>query len=322
MEKSSQILNSDPAFLRLLDELCLSSVIVDEKNLDETFISSVLRVNDGLNIDVSVEVFSGGELLSEFPSAAPLEAEGRDCSKDWYYGVCPNNEDVRRSKLERIKELSLNKNIRSIILSSLHYPTYWIPSEPIIFDTCYCEVCINKFREGYLNNEKLPESRKELVEAIDGQFYLEWLEFKTKTITSFVESASEVISGISSVKLGAFIIPWTDKEYGSAITRILGQNAFELSSKLDFICPMLYFKLNEKDLSFVDEMLEYYSSCVLYPSILTSKELDSMGILELQSLLSLLSKKDLMGLSIADSSQVFNNEEKLKVLKEAFCEIL
>lgn len=318
MEKIAYLQNINNTTLDLASELCLTSVLINEKNLNEDNLASIKDVLGPVSVGVCIDIFSGKDLLAQFGNAISQEATNKEAKYNDYFGVCPNNEEVRRFKLQRIQELIEVKNVSTIWLDSLHYPTYWQLPEPLIFDTCYCATCMKKFSE-FIYGEKLPEKLDELVEAIDGQYYIEWLEFKCKTITSFVSEVKDLIrkSG-KDIKLGAFIVPWVDKEYGSANTRILGQSLSELSEHVDFISPMLYFKALNRDIEWVSSTLEYYSAfgSKVIASVLLAKEISDE---EVSKLLDVLSNKPLEGILISDLSGFSAESPKVSYLKKAFC---
>ncbi|MEK7594963.1 MAG: hypothetical protein AAB443_00010 [Patescibacteria group bacterium] len=204
-----------------------------------------------------IDVFSlGVEVLTE----PFVEALGVVPPAGSYKPICPNNVLVREKRLKEVEE-TLNTNlVTSIWLYNLHFPTVWNAPEPTLLDTCYCKHCITNF-SAYLGGESLPTAKNELVEAIEGQYYIEWLEFKCKTITSFVEDVKKLIGVCGrTVKLGIFVPPWNDKEYGSGITRLLGLDLYTLSGLVDVISPMLFYKELARDLEWVGGMLDYYKA--------------------------------------------------------------
>ncbi len=320
MEKAIFIPDFNKEFLNKLASLSLTSVFLNETNLNDSSISKIQESLPSVAINVCLNIFSGKDLLDKFPDCNPVEASGRDCSYLWYQGVCPNNEKVRKLRLVEVqKALDLN-GLSGVWLDSLHFPTFWQKNDPEIFDSCYCKNCMEKFKK-YIGGDTLPEKLEDLVDAIDGQYYLEWLQFKSDTISSFVESVKELVqkSG-KNIKLGIFVVPWKDKEYGSAVTRILGTDFSTLGDLVDYLTPMLFSQTLGRDSSWVKESVEYFEvfGTKILPAIFSTKEASQISDLDFESILDRALSKPSVGAVITDITDIVNNPSKFSILRSKF----
>ncbi|MBI4091239.1 hypothetical protein HY419_00640 [candidate division WWE3 bacterium] len=320
MEKIVFLTDINEEMLRLIKQLNANSILLDAGKITENGVSLILQNYEGLGIYAVLDVFAGGDLLKKFPGAKAEEASKRPVSYEWYQGVCPNNRELRDYLLQEAKKLMANKNLKGLFLNFLHFPAFWMLPEPELFDTCYCETCIGKFKD-FIMGDSLPESGEKLVEAIDGQYYLEWLNFKTLSITSFLEDVRGAVGNSDARgKLGVFAVPWKDKEYGSAIVRILGQSAFDFSTLADYVSPMLYYKTLGRNIEWVNDTIDYYElfGGRVLPSILFSQEALAMDQKEFEKLLNFTFSTKTHGVIIQDVTGVLGDSDKMTALLQKF----
>ncbi|RJR26222.1 hypothetical protein C4561_05775 [candidate division WWE3 bacterium] len=218
-----------------------------------------LKEHFGTEMDVysTVNVFQGEDLFSKFPDAKAVEGQGKTVAGDTYVGVCPTHPGVRDFALEKVRNL-IAEGVRGIWLDHLRYPTIWESQTHEIFDTCYCDRCLKLF------SEEIDESidgatLEDKVLLIDGSFYIEWLDFKIGQINSLVKSIKdEIVKSGKDIKLGIFVVPWEEKDYGSGMKRLLGQDLISLSGVADVISPMLYYKEIGESPEWIKEKISYY----------------------------------------------------------------
>ena len=233
-----------------LKELTLTSVILDNEVVSSDSVNKLKEVSPELKVFAEVPVFYGKEQIDRYPDAIPVNADGEknDISENFY--LCPTHEKVREEVLNKIKEFT-NLGVDGIWLNFIRYATKWDTVEPKLLDTCYCERCLAKFEE-HIGEKLVYKNFEELYLLIDGSYYFEWLEFKSDQIVSFIKEAPTINS-----ELGAFIVPWMDKDYGAGIKRIVAQDFDKMSQYVKTFTPMLYHKPLGKDASWVKDMADY-----------------------------------------------------------------
>jgi hypothetical protein len=263
-------------------------------------------------------VFTGKELLEQFPDAEPIEANGKATNKEWYMGLCPTHTGVRRKNLERIRTL-LDLDINGVWLDFIRYPTKWEESEPIIMDTCYCDRCMALFSE--FVGEDIDKKPSDRAKHIRANFYNEWTRFKTEQISSFVQQVKNMLYKESpGMKLGLFAIPWDENEHNGAIKNILGQNHKQLSEYVDIFSPMLYHEMCGKDVGWIKEKVEYFDkfNVPLLPLIQTEEKYTGVNLEEFRTSLELASESPSSGVCVFFLDDLMKKPEKYEVVKGFF----
>ena len=317
MEKA--IFLPDLSLLSDLKGLCPSSIVIEERNLNDAFVSAITTEFPEASLHVIVNTFLGSDLPRSILEESKLvEASERVVEKDWYKGVCPNSSVLREYRFERIEKISSNAYVDCVWLDFLHYPTYWMLPEPDLFDTCYCERCIKAFEKEKLFGDQLPTKLSDLVDSIDGQYYIEWLQFKCEVISSFVKEARSILD--PSKRMGVFAVPWKDKEYSSAVTRLLGQDFSLISAFTDYISPQLAVSLLGKGSEWIKDMIEYFQvfGDKIVPSIIFNGDLESLNLDDLTSIVKLVNHSSL-GCILRDFYDLKNYENATNLIKQDFC---
>ena len=319
MEKALYLTDLNSDFLDKAKELAPSAIFLREASFDAVSTSLLKEVLPDCRLNILIDIFSTSDLAEDMIETMPIEAQGRDVSFKWYTGICPNNKRIREYRLNRIEALITNPHVFGIWLDELHYPTFWQAAEPEIFDTCYCSTCLSLFTSSKLEGDKLPTKLEDIVDAIDGQYYTEWLEFKSESITSFAkEVLAKVRTSGKNTKLGFFAVPWTDQDFGTGNKRLLGQNLDDLTELFDYISPMLYSSLLGKDSAWIQSVLDYFSQFThnLYPALFSSAELPSLSTNQLHEIMTILKGNHLKGALVMDFAGLINSAEAYQLFKE------
>src|SRR3990167_5103429 len=223
MHKSGFLLNVEDSVLEGASQLNLNSVLVSSENISPQTTSQIKEKLGQVEIYASVIVFAGKDLLEKCPDAKAVDSNDKDTISDPLIGICPTHPGVRKNRLEEIKRV-LENDVQGVWLNHMRYPTSWESANPDILDTCYCERCLKMFEE-YIGEPIAGvggegTALQNIALHIDGSYYHEWLEFKAGQVVSFVEEAKALIAASGKeIKLGMFIVPWKDKDYGAGIQR-------------------------------------------------------------------------------------------------------
>lgn len=258
MHKSVFILSlPDNPIIEALSDLTLDSVILGNNLATNENINSLKNKLNKVKIYAELPVFSQKDLAEEYPDSIPVDSLGNKLNFSDCHFLCPSHEEVRNEILNKTKNLTTS-GVDGIWLNFIRYATSWQFPDPKILDTCYCDRCLNKFEE-YIGEKLCFKDYEELYLLIDGSYYFEWLEFKSEQITSIISEILEITSkNNSSIELGAFIVPWMEKDFGAGIKRIVAQDVEKMSKYIQMFSPMLYHKMLGKDVEWVKEMTDYY----------------------------------------------------------------
>src|SRR3989344_3094213 len=257
VHKSVFLFSVDAKLVEQASDIKVDSVFISSRDAETDKIRLIKQKFSDVSVYVEINIFAGADVLKKFPDAKPVEAVGKATAKDWYVGVCPTHEGVRTFALDKIRRV-LQEGIDGGWLDLLRYPTKWEEPQPYLLDTCYCPRCMSLF-EQYVGEKVAAGNLEELALLIDGSYYHEWLEFKTDQIASLVSEAKKLVTAAKSgVKLGAFVLPWEDKEYGAGIKRLVAQDFAKFAQFVDIFSPMLYHKMCGKDVSWVKQKVDYF----------------------------------------------------------------
>lgn len=212
----------------------------------------------GIKVYAEVGIFTGQEYWIKDPGTRPINSQGEPIAKqDWYVGLCPTQEKLRGEKLSYIKKIVEDFEIDGIWLDFIRYPCHWEVVFPILEETCFCDVCIEKFK----NDAKVSfpvdlKSAKDKAGFIMGSCKLKWYDWRCEQITSFVREAKKILSDKNPrLELGLFAVPWVEGEFDNAIISIIAQDFKKLSTYIDIFSPMVYYKMCGKDKSWVGKVI-------------------------------------------------------------------
>ena len=209
---------------------------------------------------VEVSVFVGERYWEKYPDSRPINAKGEKISKiKWYAGLCPNQEDLKKEKLAKIKQLITDYDIDGIWLDFIRYPCHWEVPEPILEQTCFCDECLKIFQKetkiSIPQNLKTTKSRAEWLLKEHGK---DWTEWKCQRITSLVKDVRKIINqNRPEVILAMFTVPWKTGGHNNAIKKIIGQDYSALAEYVDIFSPMVYHKMCNKSKKWIADITDY-----------------------------------------------------------------
>jgi hypothetical protein len=207
----------------------------------------------GIRVYAEAAIFYSSTEWRRHPETRPINAAGKPIEKiKWYRGLCPNQDRLIKKRLGFIRQLVKKYRVDGVWLDFMRYPCHWEVLEPKLEQTCFCPVCLKKFRmDTGINHPKDNPSA-----------FAEW---KTDQIAGFVKRAAAVVKKENPGALvGLFAVPWKKGERENAIIDIIGQDYEKLAPHVDIFSPMVYHKM-------VGEKPEWISDMVLYTGRLTKK---------------------------------------------------
>lgn len=241
---------------RYLKSLNINTVI--GVPLNEKLIDALHSQN--IKVYAEVGIFSGEEYWIKYPDSRPINMKGEPIVKqDWYCGLCPTQEWLRKEKLDTIGRIVKNFNVDGIWLDFIRYPCHWEVTSPVLEETCFCHTCIEKFKaDTGINIPPDLKTVKDKAAFIMNSHSREWYTWRCEQITSFVKEVKKVLTEKNpKLELGLFAVPWREGELNNAIINIIAQDVKKLSSYVDVFSPMTYHRMCGKDIKWISEVSKY-----------------------------------------------------------------
>lgn len=178
--------------------------------------------------------------------------------KEWFSSGCPNNPDIINYAIEKF-EKTAEKEISGIFCDGIRFAS---PASGLeAFFTCFCKHCERKADEIGLDFDRMKKDVLALYnrcktgfsfvpESISGipsisfSYFLsmpgvcDWLWFRKKTITDFVEKISKIVKS-KNKKFGGYL-------FSPCLCVFVGQDYTFLSPFIDVCSPMLYRNTGQK----------------------------------------------------------------------------
>jgi uncharacterized lipoprotein YddW (UPF0748 family) len=224
----------------------------------------------GISIYAEMAIFAGEKYWNLYPESRPITDKGLPLDKDeWYTGVCPNHEGIRKEKLIEIKRLCQEFSIDGIWLDFIRYPCHWEVQHPRFDRTCFCPICLAKFQK-----ETKIQIPAHLAAPMDIANWLlnvkrvEWNTWRSNQIASFVHQARQVIKKCGpNIVVGLFGVPWRDNDFQYAIIEYIGQDYDTLAKDIDIFSPMVYHKMCGQPIEWITDITQYLSEKTKRPVI-------------------------------------------------------
>ncbi len=286
---------------------------------DDRALSEVLR-QGGIKIFAEFGVFVGEEYWSRFPESRPVTSEGRRQEKEeWYAGVNPSNEQVRKEKLADFQAMLESRQLDGIWLDFIRWPCHWEVVNPRLEFTSFDKDTLEKFSRD--TRIKL-DSRDDPVGAallLQDRYRAEWDRWRCDQVTSWVAESRKLIDSYSpNTKLGLFGVPWI-RDYDNAIITVIGQDYETLGQYIDVFSPMVYHKMCGRPVSWIGEVTGWMSETTgknVMPIIQTVNTPGSLSPGELgEATRSALEAPGSMGVIFYNLEGL--NEQKLEAAREA-----
>ncbi len=205
----------------------------------------------GIRTMTVVGVFQGANHWKKHPESRPIDSRGKRIAKDhWYAGVCPNQEWLRRGKLEEIEGLLQTGRYDVLLLDFVRYPVLWERKAPKTPKTCYCKACLSRFEHDTgvnLPNRSVPQ----IARWIDENESERWLHWRADRITAFVHDVRVLRDRVSPKTLiGVTVVPWMDQ----SLLEVAGQDLTGLAKEADVFVPTSFHKLMGKSVRWVSDV--------------------------------------------------------------------
>ncbi|MEZ5692007.1 MAG: poly-beta-1,6-N-acetyl-D-glucosamine N-deacetylase PgaB [Rickettsiales bacterium] len=181
----------------------------------------------GLKVHAWMPIFMNPRLAQINPEWT-MKASNGTSSIHW---LSPYNKEVRYHITETVKLLMTKYNLDGLHLDYIRFPD---------LDHDFSQAAI----DGFVADRKEKNIKKnELL----SKYYMDWVDYRAKTITDFVSELADIVhkTGDGNLELSAALIADAATNYRSQ--EKFGQNYAMLSSYIDTIIPMAYFKNERKE---------------------------------------------------------------------------
>jgi hypothetical protein len=216
----------------------------------------------GISVYAEIAIFAGEKYWNKYPESRPITDKGFPLEKDdWYAGVCPNHEGIRKEKLAEINRLCQNDALDGIWLDFIRYPCHWEVKQPRFDYTCFCQNCLTKFQ----HDTKIVIPKYLSIPTDQANWLLnakrvEWNKWRCNQITGFVHQVRKEIKKVNpNILIGLFGVPWRENDFDYAIIKHIGQDYGALAKDIDILSPMVYHKMCGQPLKWVTEITRYLS---------------------------------------------------------------
>jgi hypothetical protein len=166
-------------------------------------------------------------------------------------GVCLSQQDF----LEQV-EADLRDGVRAyqpagIWLDYLTYAGWFEVPNPDLQESCFCTGCIATFCKQTGIDARTPA---EILARHAGA----WTRHKCARIAHFARRFAEIIRAkLPGCVIGAYMCPWTPKEFDNALTRIFAQDYALLAPAIDVFTPLIYGTKSGRPITWGRSFLEH-----------------------------------------------------------------
>lgn len=169
------------------------------------------------------------------PELIPIGVDGKPIRYgDLVQGVC-----LSQTAFLEETEAALLAGLRTfqpvgIWLDYLTYAGWFEMPDPDLQESCFCTACIADFCEATGIDAQSPTQ-------ILAHHQLAWTQHKCDRIARHgLHYANLIRSHLPQCIVGAYMCPWTPREFNGALTRIFAQDYARLAPAIDVFTPLIY----------------------------------------------------------------------------------
>jgi hypothetical protein len=258
----------------------------EDLGLDTLFVSEALAADQGFRslarqrrmaVFVIQPVFHDADELKKTPELFAITNAGTPAREDWVAFVCPSREEYRRRKAESIAKMVARLEPDGVSVDFIRFFAYWEMIRPertsdSIPNTCFCQSCLDRFsRDTGLRLPRNVATPQQAARWIEDRHLAEWTGWKCRVISSMVD---DIVRGVRAARPGIRVnlhaVPWRRDDFGGALRRVVGQDIPALSRKVDYVSPMCYSAMLQREPDWIASVVRDFasqSSAPILPSI-------------------------------------------------------
>ena len=252
-----------------------TAFVSEELASDEQFRERAGR--SGTDLFVVFPVLQAPEEIAADPKLSAVTAAGEIARDEWVDFACPSREEFRQRRVDEAVALVRRLRPDALSLDFIRHFVYWEmvgpDDEPAALpDTCYCPVCLDRFRQTVTGASDLPlDDPRAAAGWIRDNALDEWVRFKSDTITSFAWEIMMAVRAVkTSIRINLHTVPWRTDDFDGAITRIAGQDRGRLGGLADYLSPMCYSFMLHRPPAWISSVVgdaADVGACPVLPSI-------------------------------------------------------
>ncbi|MDY7395467.1 family 10 glycosylhydrolase [Aureibaculum sp. 2210JD6-5] len=311
-----------------LNELGINAVFVHGGSVDKEMVNRAK--SEGIKVFAEYATLNGKNYVETHPEAWAINEKGEKVdAATWFMGVCPTEPGFRQYRFNQLRDL-LKFDLDGIFMDYVHWHAQFEDPEPILPETCFCDLCLSAFAT--YSDIKIPnESTSKKAQWILNNHDESWRNWRCQVIYDWTYEVKSIIKEIKpNVLLGLYHCPWNDEEFDGARRRILGLDYDLLKETIDVFSPMVYHEKMGRKPDWVKENIEWFSNRLnisnnSYPKVWPIVQAhNSPGIISKEDFETVLRgglEGKSSGVMMFTTSSVAEDEGKIEVMKRVYTEL-
>jgi hypothetical protein len=240
-----------------------------------------LAANSDTDVFLIFPVLQAPEELAEDPELFAVTATGEPARDDWVQFACPSRDEFRQRRVDEAVDLVRRLRPDGLSLDFIRHFVFWEmvgPSEDPtgLPDTCYCQVCLERFRHSVTTASNLPVDDPRAAAAwIRDNAAIEWVRFKNDTITSLAWQIMMAVRAVKTdIRINLHAVPWRSDDFDGAMSRTAAQDRAALGGLVDYLSPMCYSFMLHRPPEWISSVVAEAArvgDCPVLPSIQVSE---------------------------------------------------
>jgi hypothetical protein len=247
-------------------DLGINTLFVSEALASDTEFRDLARQR-GMALFVIQPVFYDPEALKKEPGLFAITNAGAAARDDWVALACPSRQEYRQRKAEAIARTVARLEPDGVSLDFIRFFAYWEMIRPertyeSIPNTCFCRTCLDRFsRETGVSLPGDLTTPQQAAAWIEARHLERWTDWKCRVIASMVE---DIVRRVRAVRPGTRVnlhaVPWRRGDFGGALRKVVGQDLPALSRMTDYISPMCYSAMLQREPAWIASVVKDFSS--------------------------------------------------------------
>jgi len=195
--------------------------------------------------------------FNERPDLIPIGVDGEPIRYGrLVQGVCLSQQEFLAEIEAHLLDGVRTFQPAGIWLDYLTYAGWFETPQPDLQESCFCPACIADFCAETGLDAAAPD-------VILSQHAAAWERHKCARIARLAQRYANLIrSHLPGCIVGAYMCPWTPREFNRALTRIFAQDYAQLAPAIDVFTPLIYVKKSGRRADWGREFLEEASDFV------------------------------------------------------------
>ncbi len=192
-----------------------------------------------INFVAQIPIFQDEYTYRSQPALRAVDEFGSRNTSAILSAICPTDRGYQNYKLHAIEEVMLILQPDAVYLDKLSFP---MDIDETCTDMhiahsrnfCFCPACIESFSEhANIDLPKLNSDAEQNTWILDN-FKNSWIQWKTGTITAFMEKVNKQILDINpDCRIMLSVIPWKEEDHNYGRQRLAGQDVKTLAPFVD-----------------------------------------------------------------------------------------